>query len=107
MGKAIGELFVAISTLIIVSVVVAWGYQVFWNDVVLNIWQLYTTSDVLTAMRVPYGACLAIAFGRQLIFNQKSNDKLPVSEAVGQTMVNLVSRIIMIVSTILIASLVF
>ena len=107
MGKAIGELFVAISTLIIVSVVVAWGYQVFWNDVVLNIWQLYTTSDVLTAMQIPYGACLAITFGRQLIFNQKSNDKLPVSEAVGQTMVKLVSRIIMIVSTILIASLVF
>ena len=32
---------------ITVNFVSAWSYQVFWNEVVLNIWQLFTTEDVL------------------------------------------------------------
>ena len=35
----------------------AFGYQVFWNEVVLNIWQLFSTGDIINTMRI-YGACM-------------------------------------------------
>ena len=32
----------------------AFAFQVFWNEVILNIWQIYETIDVVNAMRLPY-----------------------------------------------------
>lgn len=107
MGKALGELIVAFLLVFVASVVVAWGYQVFWNDIVLNVWQLFTSSDVLTAMRIPYGACLAIAYGINMIVSRKAEETVSVSEAVGKVMVKLISKIIMIGVTLLVVSLVF
>ena len=50
----------------------AFAFQVFWNDVILNIWQLYETVDVVNAMRLPYGAFVALALGLMCV---RSNNK--------------------------------
>jgi hypothetical protein len=106
--KVFGELIVSLLMVVVASLVVAWGYQVFWNEVVLNVWQLFTTGDVLTTMRIPYGACLAIAFGIGLIHNKKTEvETKTVSEAVSYVMTKSVSKIIMICVTLLVTSLVF
>lgn len=106
MGKAIGELIAAMLMVVLTAIVIAWGYQVFWNDVVLNVWQLYTSNDVLTTMKIPYGACLAIAFGVAMI-RKHSNEKLPVWEAIGKTLSKLIVKVIMIGVTLWVVSIVF
>lgn len=106
--KVIGEFIVALLIVLVASLVVAWGYQVFWNEVALNVWQLFTTGDVLTTMRIPYGACLAIAFGISMIHSKKAETETKsVSETVSYVMTKSVSRVIMIGVTLLVTSLVF
>ena len=107
MKKSISDLCVALLLVFVSSVVVAWGYQVFWNDVVLNVWQLFTSSDVLTTMRIPYGVCLAIAWGIVLIYNKKADESVGISEAVGKVMVKMITKIISIGVTLLVVSMVF
>jgi hypothetical protein len=93
---------------VVASLVVAWGYQVFWNEVVLNVWQLFATGDVLTTMRIPYGACLAIAFGITLVHSKKADvEAETVSETVSLVMSKSMSKVIMICITLLVTSLVF
>lgn len=106
--KVFGELIVSLLMVVVASLVVAWGYQVFWNEVVLNVWQLFATGDVLTTMRIPYGACLAIAFGITMIHSKKTEEKTKsVSETVRLVMTKSVSKVIMICITLLVTSLVF
>lgn len=106
--KVIGEFIVALLMVLVASLVVAWGYQVFWNEVVLNVWQLFATGDVLTTLRIPYGACLAIAFGISMIHSKKAETETKsVSETVSYVMTKSVSRVIMIGVTLLVTSLVF
>ena len=108
MMKALGEFVLAIVMVFLAAFVTAWGYQVFWNDVVLNVWQLFSSGDVINTMRISYGACLAIAFGRVLIYQKKSDEK---TNDFKETAVNLIektiSRVIMIGLTLLVTSFVF
>jgi hypothetical protein len=106
--KVFGELIVSLMMVVVASLVVAWGYQVFWNEVVLNVWQLFATGDVLTTMHIPYGACLAIAFGITLIYSKKEEVKAEtVSEMVSLVMTKSMSKVIMICITLLVTSIVF
>lgn len=106
--KVFGELIVSLLMVVVASLVVAWGYQVFWNEVVLNVWQLFATGDVLTTMRIPYGACLAIAFGIGIVHSKKEEVKAEtVSEMVSLVMTKSVSKVIMICFTLLVTSIVF
>lgn len=106
--KVFGELIVSLLMVVVASLVVAWGYQVFWNEVVLNVWQLFTTGDVLTTMRIPYGACLAIAFGLGMVRSKKGDVKSEtVSEMVSLVMSKSISQVIMICITLLVTSIVF
>lgn len=106
--KVFGELIVSLMMVVVASLVVAWGYQVFWNEVVLNVWQLFATGDVLTTMRIPYGACLAIAFGITLVHSKKADvEAETVSETVSLVMSKSISKVIMICITLLVTSLVF
>lgn len=50
----------------------ALAFQVFWNDVILNIWQLFETNDVVNTMKLSYGAFVALAFGLVMV---RSNNK--------------------------------
>ena len=106
--KVFGEFIVAILMVVVASLFVAWGYQVFWNEVVLNVWQLFETGDVLTTMRIPYGACLAIALGIGLVHSKNAEvETKSVSETVSYVMAKSVSKVVMICITVLVTSLVF
>lgn len=101
-GLFAGLLMIAIS-----SLVVAWGYQVFWNDVVLNVLQLFSTGDVINTFRITYGACIAIAFGITLIYTKNADEKLSLSEAVNKVFIKAISKVIGIGITLLVTSIVF
>ena len=106
--KVFGELIVSLLMVVVASLVVAWGYQVFWNEIVLNVWQLFTSNDVLNTFRINYGACLAIAFGIAMIHSKKEELKTKsVSETVSYVMAKSISKVIIICITLLVASLVF
>lgn len=107
MEKFLTGLFAGLLMIAISSIVVAWGYQVFWNDVVLNIWQLFSTDDVINTFRITYGACVAIAFGISLIYSKKADEKLSISGAINKILVKTVSKVIMIGFTLLVTSIVF
>ena len=105
------KLFAAIIMLILViitHIVNAWGLMVFWNHLVLNIWQLFTTADVINTMQISYGVFLAISFGLGLIWNQKSDETNddPI-EAVSMCMKRMTGKIILICITLLVVSIVF
>lgn len=73
------KIFLKIIILFLVAILAcfvdAWGFQVFWNDIILNIWQMFASTDVTTTMRIPYGAFLAISVGIGLVWTRKSDTK--------------------------------
>lgn len=101
--------FIGMLLLVIaVNFVSAWGYQVFWNEVVLNIWQLFTTEDVLNTMRLSYWVCFVIAISIGLIW--KGNPKETTenfAEALGIALGKTVSQLILIGLTIMLTSIIF
>ena len=105
--KVFGEFILAIVMVFLAAFVTAWGYQVFWNDVVLNVWQLFASGDVLTTMSIPYGACLAIAFGIAMIHNKKAEPTESIQDAIHKLMIRMFTKLIMIATTILVVSIVF
>lgn len=106
--KALGELVFALIMVFLSAFVVAWGYQVFWNEVVLNVWQMFASGDVISTMRVSYGACLAIAVGIGLIYQKEAKEKTKdIKEAAGLIFGKIFTRIIMIGVTLLVVSIVF
>ena len=108
MMKALGEFVLAIVMVFLAAFVTAWGYQVFWNEVVLNVWQLFTSGDVINTMRISYGACLVIAVGIGLIYQKQAEEKTKdMKEAAALIMGKVLSRIIMIGLTLLVATIVF
>ena len=102
----LGILLIAIS----LDFVTAWGLQVFWNHLVLNIWQLFTTVDVVNTMQISYGVFLAIAFGIGLVWNTQESEKHEV-EDVGEAVMVVLSKaftkVITICLVLLITSIVF
>ena len=101
----LGILLIAIS----LDFVTAWGLQVFWNHLVLNIWQLFTTVDVVNTMQISYGVFLAIAFGISLVYNAPSEkyEVDDVSEAVMVVLSKAFTKVIAICFVLLVTSLVF
>lgn len=88
--------------------VTAWGYQVFWNHIVLNIWQLFTTVDVINTMQISYWVFFAIAVGLGLIYNPpttKSTDD--PAEAFALILGKAATKLITIGIVLLVTSLVF
>ena len=74
----------------------AFAFQVFWNEVILNIWQLFETNDVVNTMKLSYGAFVALTLGLVLVSsNNKSlesdKDKVEVVKiAIGKILTKLV-----------------
>lgn len=104
--KVLGDLILGVMLVFLSTFVVAWGYQVFWNEVVLNVWQMFTSGDIINTMRISYGACLAIAIGLGLIYQKKGEEKT-IKEASTLIIAKSISRIIMISLTLLVTSIVF
>ena len=100
----LGILLIAIS----IDFVTAWGFMVFWNHLVLNIWQLFTTVDVVNTMQVSYGVFLAIAFGIGLVYNPSEKYEVDnVSEAVMVVLSKTFTKVITICLVLLVTSIVF
>ncbi len=51
----------------------AFAFQVFWNEVILNIWQLFEPVDVINTMKLSYGAFIVLALG--LVMVRSNNNK--------------------------------
>lgn len=100
----LGILLIAIS----MDFVTAWGFQVFWNHLVLNIWQLFTTVDVVNTMQISYGVFLAIAFGIGLVYNPPADNEVKdVGEAVMVVLSKAFIKVITICIVLLVTSIVF
>lgn len=52
----------------------AWGFQVFWNDIVLNVWQMLSSGDVINTMNIKYGAFVAISVGLGMLNINKNTE---------------------------------
>lgn len=104
--QLLGILLIAIS----LDFVTAWGLQVFWNHLVLNIWQLFTTVDVVNTMQISYGVFLAITFGIGLVWNTQESEKYEVDD-VGEALMVVLSKaftkVITICLVLLVTSIVF
>ena len=101
----IGILLIAIS----MDFVTAWGFQVFWNHLVLNIWQLFTTVDVVNTMQISYGVFLAIAFAIGLVYNPptEKHEVDDVGEAVMVVLSKTFTKVITICLVLLVTTIVF
>ena len=73
--KKLVEIITVIAIAIIAVFVNGLAYSMLWNDVVLNIWQLFSSGDIINTMHLSYGACVAIAVGIGLIRTPKSESE--------------------------------
>ena len=87
----------------------AWGLQVFWNDIILNVWQMLSSGDVLNTMNIKYGAFVAISVGLGML---KINDndtgiKKNPEEAISMATTKIFAKLTMIGIALLVVSIVF
>jgi hypothetical protein len=102
----LGILLIAIS----MDFVTAWGFQVFWNHLVLNIWQLFTTVDVVNTMQISYWVFFAIAISIGLVYNppaKESESTDNIAEAFAMVIGKIATKLITIGLVLLVTSLVF
>lgn len=108
MGKVFSQ-FIGMLMLSLVSLfVVAWGYQIVWNDIVLNIWQMFADGDVVNTLALPYGVFVAVTAGVGLLRkDNKPDESESVEEAVSKVIGKIVTRLIWIGITLAIVAIVF
>lgn len=102
--KAIAMLLVAVVAII----VNASGYCVFWNQVILNIWQLFETVEITDILKLPYEAFVALAVGLCMFNRRKSpdvdkSDEQVLADAIGV----LATKSFYILLTLLVTTIVF
>lgn len=114
--KAFLKIIILFLVAILFCFVDAWGFQVFWNDIILNIWQIFASTDVSTTMRIPYGAFLAFAVGLGMVRTAKSditkknidiNNTEEYAKLLGEIFTTLLSKICLICITLTVISVVF
>ena len=107
MGKVFSQ-FIGVLMLSLVSLfVVAWGYQIVWNDIVLNIWQMFADGNVVNTLALPYGVFVAVTAGVSLLRKQNQDTSESVEEAVSKVFGKIVTRLIWIGVTLAIVAIVF
>lgn len=105
--KTFNEFMLMLVMLPATWVVNAFGYQVFWNEIVLNIWQLFSADDIINTMRISYGACIAIAVAIPLIWNPQSKEVMSVSEAAPKVLSKLITKFMTCLLTLLVTAIAF
>lgn len=87
----------------------AWGFQVFWNHLVLNIWQLFAIGDVVNTMQISYWVFFAIAIGIGLVYmpTKKSEITDDIGEAFKMAFTKIAAKLFLIIATLIVTSLVF
>ena len=86
----------------------AWGYQVFWNEIVLNVWQLFTEVDIINTMQISYKASFVIAIGIGLLWSPKLEEGTDdLAEAFMSVVPIIMTRLIKIGIVLLLTAIVF
>jgi hypothetical protein len=87
----------------------AWGFQVFWNDIVLNVWQMLSSGDVINTMNIKYGAFVAISVGLGMMkINDKDTEiKKNPEEAISMATTKIFAKLTMIGISLFVVSIVF
>lgn len=86
----------------------AWGYQVFWNEIVLNVWQLFTEADVINTMQISYKIFFVIAIGIGLLWSPKLEEGTDnLAEAFLKVVPIIFTKLIKIGIVLLLAAIVF
>jgi hypothetical protein len=107
MAKVFSQ-FIGVLILTLVSLfVAAWGYQIVWNDIVLNIWQMFTDGNVVNTLALPYGAFVAVTAGVGLIHKHNPDKSESLEESLSKVFGKIVTRLIWIGITLLIVAIVF
>ena len=101
--------FIGMMCLAIVGTLInTWGYQVLWENVVLNIWQMFSEADVINTMKIPFGVFLLIDIGKSLIWNPKPTDSTDrLEEAIKIVIPILFTKFITIGLVLLLSAIVF
>lgn len=101
--------FMGMLVLVLVGTFVnAWGYQVFWNEIVLNIWQLFTEADVINTMQISYKIFFVIAIGIGLLWSPKLEEGTDnLAEAFLKVVPIIVTKVIKIGIVLLLTAIVF
>lgn len=107
MAKVFSQ-FIGVLILTLVSLfVAAWGYQIVWNDIVLNIWQMFADGNVVNTLALPYGVFVAVTAGVGLIRKQESDKSESLEDSLSKVLGKIVTRLIWIGITLLIVAIVF
>jgi hypothetical protein len=86
----------------------AFAFQVFWNEVILNIWQLFETNDVVNTMKLSYGAFVALTIGLVLVRNGNTTESdKDVVEVIKIAIGKILTKLIYIFLTLLAVTIVF
>ena len=90
------------------TLVNAWGYQVFWNEIFLNVWQLFTEADVINTMQVSYKVFFVIAVGIGLLWSPKLSESTDnLAEAFMSVVPMIMTRLIKIGIVLVLTAIVF
>ena len=102
------ELIILIVLATVAVFVDAWGLQVFWNDIVLNVWQMFSSGDIINTMNIKYGVFVAISVGLGML-NMNKNTELSKNpdEAITMGTTKIFAKLTMIGITLLVVSFVF
>lgn len=86
----------------------AWGFQVFWNDIVLNVWQMLSSGDIINTMNIKYGAFVAISVGLGILdINKNTEISKSHDEAITMGTTKIFAKLTMIGIALLVVSIVF
>jgi hypothetical protein len=88
----------------------AWGFQVFWNNIVLNVWQMLSSDDVINTMNIKYGAFVAISVGLGMLDIKNIKDteiKKNPEEAISMATTKIFTKLVMIGIALFVVSIVF
>ena len=86
----------------------AWGYQVFWNEIVLNVWQLFTEADVINTMQISYKVFFVIAVGIGLLWSPKLKEVTDdLFEAFAKVVPIIITKLIKIGIVLVLTAIVF
>jgi hypothetical protein len=101
--------FMGMLVLVLIGTFVnAWGYQVFWNEIVLNVWQLFTEADVINTMQISYKIFFVIAIGIGLLWSPKLEEGTDnLAEAFLKVVPIIITKLIKIGIVLLLAAIVF
>ena len=87
----------------------ALAFQVFWNEVILNIWQLFEPVDVINTMKLSYGAFIVLALGLVMVRsnNNKTEPDKNYEEILKIAIGKILTKLVYIGLTLLVVAIIF